>query len=571
MKLRILLFLWVLCSSAVNVFSLDREAFTFTNYDLDVRVEPDQQRLGVRGKISLRNDSSTPQKIAALQISSSLDWRSIKAGDQQLQFISQSYTSDIDHTGVLTEAIVTLPSAIPPKGTIDLDIAYEGVIVLDATRLTRLGAPESTASTTDWDQISSTFTAVRGVGYVAWYPIATEAASLSEENNLSEVLGRWKARQADSAMAVVLRTSADLTILFSGTPSGSDYRSDEKIGEIGAFKMTRFGMSAPTFVLANYRKADVKGGSTVFYLPNHEAAAKSYVEILGGIDPIPTSNGSRRLQVADVPDSDVSEFVSESLLLLPLKPSVTEADRLALVYAVARGELILTRRPWISDGLAHCEQALDIEQRRGREAALSYLEAHRPVLVAAEKSFAGENAGGEGDRRNSLIQSNDEVYVASKSMWVWWMLRDMLPGKNLTSLMHAYNPAQDKEPSYLQRLIEKETKKDLEWFFDDWVYRDRGLPDFKIESVFPRKTLPEGYMVTVTISNQGVAGAEVPITIKFDGGEVVQRLVVHGKSSGVIRIPVTKAPEEVVVNDGSVPESDMTNNTFKVVLDDSAK
>ena len=90
-------------------FSLDREAFSFTNYDLNVQVDPEQHRLGVRGKITLRNDSSTPQKIAVLQISSSLDWRSIKAGDKAVQFVTQPYTSDIDHTGGLSEAIVTLP------------------------------------------------------------------------------------------------------------------------------------------------------------------------------------------------------------------------------------------------------------------------------------------------------------------------------------------------------------------------------------------------------------------------------------------------------------------------------
>ena len=130
-------FLCALCASVVNAFSLDREAFTFTKYDLNVRVEPEQQRLGVRGTITLRNDSPTPQKIAVLQISSSLTWRSIKAGGKQLQFVSQPYTSDIDHTGALSEAIVTLPAAVPPKGTVDLEIAYEGVIVLDAMRLTR--------------------------------------------------------------------------------------------------------------------------------------------------------------------------------------------------------------------------------------------------------------------------------------------------------------------------------------------------------------------------------------------------------------------------------------------------
>src|SRR5271170_2641980 len=109
MKVRLrFCFFCVLCASALNAFAVDREAFTFTNYDLNVRIEPEQQRLGVRGKITLRNDSATSQKIAVLQISSALDWRSIRAGDQAVQFVTQTYTSDIDHTGALSEAIVTL-------------------------------------------------------------------------------------------------------------------------------------------------------------------------------------------------------------------------------------------------------------------------------------------------------------------------------------------------------------------------------------------------------------------------------------------------------------------------------
>src|SRR5216684_4388358 len=197
-------FICVLCASVANAITLDREAFTFISYDLNVRVEPEQQRLGVRGKIVLRNDSQAPQKIAVLQISSSLDWRSVKAGDKPLQFVSQPYTSDIDHTGALSEAIITLPEAVAPKGTIELEVAYEGVIVLDATRLTRIGTPEAAANSSDWDQISAKFTAVRGAGYVAWYPIATEVANLSEGNSLFEVLGRWKAREEGSSMEISL-------------------------------------------------------------------------------------------------------------------------------------------------------------------------------------------------------------------------------------------------------------------------------------------------------------------------------------------------------------------------------
>ena len=107
---------------------------------------------GVHGKLTLRNDSPTPQKIAVLQISSSLNWLSIKSAGKQLQFVSQPYNSDIDHTGALSEAIVALPEAVPFKGTIDLKVAYEGVIILDATRLKRIGAPEAIANGADWGQ-----------------------------------------------------------------------------------------------------------------------------------------------------------------------------------------------------------------------------------------------------------------------------------------------------------------------------------------------------------------------------------------------------------------------------------
>src|SRR5437868_10878303 len=182
MKLLHVLFVWSVL--LVPVSALDRDAFTFTNYHLDVRIEPRQQRLAVRGQLTLRNDSTASQKNVSLQISSTLDWRSIKLGGKAVQFISQPYTSDIDHTGVLSEAILTLPQEIPSKGKLELEIGYEGVIPLDTTRLTRIGVPEELAKHSDWDQIGASLTAIRGIGYVAWYPVAMQSANLSEGNGV---------------------------------------------------------------------------------------------------------------------------------------------------------------------------------------------------------------------------------------------------------------------------------------------------------------------------------------------------------------------------------------------------
>ena len=62
----------------------------------------------------------------------------------------------------------------------------------------------------------------------------------------------------------------------------------------------------------------------------------------------------------------------------------------------------------------------------------------------------------------------------------------------------------------MQRLIESQTQRDLGWFFDDWVYRDRGLPDFKVASAFVHQTSADVYLLTITVDNLGAAGAEVP-------------------------------------------------------------
>ena len=85
--------------------------------------------------------SSQPQREVALQISSSLHWLSVLAGGAPVEWLAQSYTSDIDHTGLLSEAIVKLDTPLAPGATIVLNVRYSGTVLKDATRLERIGTP----------------------------------------------------------------------------------------------------------------------------------------------------------------------------------------------------------------------------------------------------------------------------------------------------------------------------------------------------------------------------------------------------------------------------------------------
>src|SRR5205807_10485845 len=104
----------------------------------------------------------------------------------------------------------------------------------------------------------------------------------------------------------------------------------------------------------------------------------------------------------------------------------------------------------------------------------------------------------------------------------------------------------------------------LDWFFNEWVYSDRGLPDFRIASASVRQTVPGSYVVAVTVENLSDIGAEVPVVLRSGVAEQRTRLLVPAHSQAITRIPIGQYPTEVVVNDGSVPESNFENNTFKI-------
>lgn len=570
--MRFLCALCVLCGLGSSAVAIDREAFTFTKYDLEIRLEPEQQRLGARGKITLRNDSALAQKIAVLQISSSLAWRSIKVDGKGVQFVSQPYASDIDHTGALSEAIVTLPAEIKPKDSVELEVGYEGTIVQDGTRLTQIGIPEDIAKHSSWDQISPSFTAVRGAGYVAWYPIATESADFSEGNSMFQVADRWRAREADSSMKLCISTDAGqddarVMVLCNGVGGSGDTRGGNTHFHWAKCENDPLGLNVPAFASARLSEKAIPNRATplgIYFLDGHEAGASAYST---AAEPTAKFVGEwfdepkTFVAMIDLADANAAPFESGNLLFVPMKGEDANLVEINLVHELVHAAFS-SPRPWIQEGLAHFAEALYREQKQdGRAAALDFLNLHRTTFVEAEKDVAATPQKNPGQ---PLATTFDESYYRSKAAYVWWMLRDMIGEDALKQAIHNYRAADDKDRKYMERLIVAAAKHDLGWFFDDWVYYDRGLPDFHVLAAHPWKSQRETQIVTVTIENLGGAGAEVPFTIRFGSGQITRRIEVRAKSTATTRVEVPGTATEVVVNDGSVPESDLTNNVFKI-------
>lgn len=575
MKMAFLVFyiLGVLWGSSVPALAIDREAFTFTKYDLDVQVEPAQQRLAVRGKITLRNDSPAAQRSFSLQISSSLDWRSIQVGGKPVQFVTQAYASDIDHTGALSEAIVVLPQEIAPKGILELEIGYEGVLVLDPTRLTNIGVPEDRAKRSDWDEIGKTSTAVRGAGYVAWYPVSMESASLSDANRVFETVARWKARVQDSSMRVNLCAIGNPDSISAGMMNDPQPVARPASGPAEGLLPTcsvhvypRMGQTTPLF--AGMWRADYAELSrpefNLLYLSAHKSAADNFVLAADLATPLVKEwfgTPRQNISVVELNDSEAASFESGNVLLTPLAKMDSRLYELTAVHELTHAAFP-SPRAWVYEGLAHFAQALDREQRNDRQGALDFMALFRTTIGDAEKSAtAGRNRNA---LEQSLIHTSVEEFYRSKAMFVWWMLRDMIGDDALKKALASYQPEQDNDPAYVEQLLAAQSKRNLQWFFDDWVYADRGLPDFHVESAYARAGVGGLYFVSVSIENLGNAGAEVPVVLRTEMGEVTRRLEVRAQSKTSIRFEIPSKPEQIVINDGSVPESDISNNTFKL-------
>ena len=588
---RFLAFLFCLLA-ALPAMAVDRSAFAFSRCDLQVTLDPHQHGLAAEGTVELRNISKLPQREVVLQLSSSLHWLSLLAGSQPVEWLQQTYTSDIDHTGALSEAIVMLDKPVAPGASVRLTVRYSGTITKDATRLERIGTPRQVASRSDWDEISDSFTALRGAGFVAWYPVAMEAANLARGNELFETLREWRQRQATSLLHVRV-TRAPLT---EGDESKFLFVASDPEAKPGTELIADFrGGDTPALVLLpDPGQTTDRPRVAAYYTADHTNFARDYMAATEAVIPaLEEWFGTPRTKVVlvELTDPNALPYDVGSYYFVPMRTVQAAAAEVALTRPVVHS-MLESPRPWIREGLTGFAQALVREHQAGRHAAIGYLGQFSSALEVAEAQSHSTAAVETGESQTAstqtptprattpqvaepqvepiglqpLITTADEVFFRTKAAYVWWMLRDMVGDRPLQIALSNYRASEDRDSAYMQRLIEAQlpAHRSLETFFDDWVYRDHGLPQLKVESAYMRKTLGDQTVTAVTIENLGEAWCEVPVTLRSSSGERNVRVEVPAKGKAVVRVPFESVPTEAEVNDGSVPESEHRDNITPV-------
>lgn len=537
----------------------ERAAVAITAWDLDVHLSPRQQSMEAHARVTIRNVSAEPLTEIPLQLSSTLNFEAIGFEGKHVAFAQQTIASDADHTGQLHEAVIPLAQPLPPQASMTLDVDYGGAIALTAQRLQKIGAPDATAQASDWDRISENFTGLRGFGNVVWYPVSSLPVALGDGAKLFTEIGRQKLLDQEAT------ASLRITVEFFSAPPNAAILDGHFVelekprtlptasfpGVITAsLPSARLGFEVPSLFLVR-RTATEGNGLRVLSTDADQPSAQRYVAAAALAQPlIRTWLGTKSrapFTILALPEPDDAPAETGELLATPL--STDDAAHLApiVVHALAH-EAFTSPRAWLNEGVASFLSTLWIESAQGKTAAMENLNADRSALALAEPATPGVGSG------EDLEHAISAVYYRTKANYVFWMLRGIAGDKPLQTALAAYDPAQDTSPDYFEKLLEQAGGKDLRWFFDDWVYRDRGLPDLSIGGVYPSREAHQQVLVAIEIANEGYAEADVPVTVKGSENSSTQwvRIPAHGRITH--RITFQENPTEVDVNDGTVPE-----------------
>ena len=562
------------------VSDVERAAIAVTGLDLDVRLNTEAQQIAVRGQVTVRNAGTVPLTRIPLQISSSLNWERIRVEGQDVRFPVATVESDSDHTLQLHEAVAQLDEPLAAGDSIQMDVLYSGKIESQAPRLTSLVSPEDSVGHSDWDEISSEFTALRGFGNVVWYPVASLPAIVDDGARLSEEIGRQKLRAEGSTFRLKLTVEfphehAPTLAVVNGhalklSVADETGQSADIAGVATADSgNTKLSFESPSLFVTT-ETAHAGSHMTVYTSTADEMAAKNWVAAGKSVSPMLERwlgpQARTELTVVDLPDADDVPWESGPLLAIPVRDAMP--DQLESVLSHAMTHAWMKSNPyWLDEGAANFMGTIWDDHQHRRDRALATLEGGRGALALAEPASPGEAQG------QPLLKASSPVYYRTKAAWVLWMLREMVGDEALGAALQSSNAAADKGTGESAHAFEDALKaaaprRDFKWLFADWIDADHGLPDLSVDKVFPNAVQSGNWLVSVTISNAGYAAAEVPVTVRSATNTTTERVLVPARGTATPRLLVQGKPTEAQVNDGTVPETQATVHVMH--LDETA-
>jgi hypothetical protein len=397
---------------------------------------------------------------------------------------------------------------------------------------------------------------------VLWYPVCNVPVVLGDSDRFFSEIGMTKLRESTAMVSMTVTeefTGAAPTVAFlNGVPvtvQATSPAAESDLPGIATARLpqTRLGFATPTLFLA--RRTLETGNHLKLYARQSDAAAtQSYMTAASILTPQMTDwfGGKPKLDlsVLDPAEAEDSPFEERALLVTNIA-NVNPKKLLGPMSHVLTHAYFHSPQPWLEEGVAQFMASVWTEHQDGRDTAITQMDNMRGALSLAETGDPERDAG------QPLVAAHDPIFYRTKAAYVFWMLRGIVGDKPLAAALEQYDATQDSSADYFEHLLERTSNQKLDWFFNDWVNRDRGLPDLNIEAITPSKgSTEDSFIVAVTVSNSGTAVADVPVSLYSSDATVTEHMRIEPNGRATRRFLVHGRPQQVQVNDGTTPETE---------------
>ena len=201
---------------------------------------------------------------------------------------------------------------------------------------------------------------------------------------------------------------------------------------------------------------------------------------------------------------------------------------------------------WLSEGFATYFTNLYIENTHGRDSMNSLLETQKTNILSYYQEIPTSSIIDFNiTNLNKLLNTN----TYQKGAWVLHMLRKQIGTDTFWKAIRAYYKAyQDKNAltQDFQFVIEDYSNQDLEWFFEQWLYRP-GVPVLNTQWKYSRKNQVLAFNIEQT---QPEEAFRLPLTLEFiyKDGTKERKVIEITQRMETFEIPIENKPVLIVTD-----------------------
>jgi aminopeptidase N len=290
------------------------------------------------------------------------------------------------------------------------------------------------------------------------------------------------------------------------------------------------------------------------------AVVRSALEIYAGLfDEYPFLG--EKYGMAEWPFSGAMEHQTITSISAGSVGSVTGNQQATIVHELAHhwwGDLVTMKTwndIWLNEGFATYSEVLFFERFAGVDPGelMSRSYDDGAVFGALGGTVTAENV-------NAPFDDNGAIY--RKGGWVLHMLRHVLGDQKFFDALKQYRARyafSNASTADFQQVCEGFYGASLGWFFKQWIYAT-GRPVYKVTSDISSADTSGNYTATLVIKQkqtQEIPGREEPVyimpldvTIHYADGTRETRVVLDDARKQTFRFTLSKAPTEVVLDEG---------------------